>query len=363
MSRAWPSLDAVPTSLWVGGVAAGTVVLFLFAVQLLGAATEAAEPTLRGLLTRLVVDGSSALGLSWLASYVLANGSVVAALALSLFDAGLLTAESLFLMVFGSRLGGAAIVLFIGALDYFQKDRYSLQEAVSMGVLTFLLTHSIYVPALAVGYFAFPSLAGPALEVTGEWTVALRPLAVFDPVVGAVTAVLGPLPTFGLAVALLFGSLRLFDRVLENVDTSALRDHVFSRFRRTWLSFAFGVLITTVTTSVAFSLGVIVPLYNRGYVERDELIPYVLGSNLGTLFDTLVVAVVLETAVGTATVLLVLGIATLVTLVALVFHRQYARAISAVDDRVLADRRVFAAFLVALAATPVLLLAVPLVLA
>jgi sodium-dependent phosphate cotransporter len=114
------------------------------------------------------------------------------------------------------------------------------------------------------------------------------------------------------------------------------------------------------TTSVAFSLGVIVPLYNRGYVEREELIPYVLGANIGTLIDTLVVAVVLESAVGTAVVLELLAIATLLTLGALLVHDTYSRVIVAIDERLLEDRRVFLAFVLFLLVVPLALLLVPL---
>lgn len=72
-----------------------SVLAFLFAVRLLGSATDALTPLLRSVLARVVVGEWSALGLSWLATYVLANGSLVAALSLSLFAADLLSAPQL----------------------------------------------------------------------------------------------------------------------------------------------------------------------------------------------------------------------------------------------------------------------------
>lgn len=61
--------------------------------------------------------------MSWLVTYALTNGSVVAALALSLFQAGLVSLSEAFLMVAGSRLGGAAIVVLVGVFEYLQKRR------------------------------------------------------------------------------------------------------------------------------------------------------------------------------------------------------------------------------------------------
>ena len=354
--------DRVPSSVRLVGGAAVTLVLFLFAVQLLGTATDAAAPTLRNVLAVVVAGDSAALGLSWLAAYVLGNGSVVAALSLSLFDSGLVSAPRLYLLVAGSRLGAAAIVVFIGALDFVQKDRYSLQEGVSMGLLTFLVTHTIYLPATVVGYVALPWVVRPVAPGDGVPDIDGGPTLVPE-VCAAVTDTIGALPTFLLAVAMLFGSLQLFDRLLGSVETPALRDSVFRHFKRRWLSFAIGLGITTLTTSVAFSLGVIVPLYNREYIEREELVPYVLGANIGTLFDALVVALLLPTAVGATAVLLLLGLSTLVTLVALVGHDRYVAAIERVDDRLVEDRTAFVAFAVLLVVVPVALILAPLVVA
>jgi len=350
--------DRFSTASLVPVGALAVLVLFLFAVQLLGTATRAAAPTLREVVPALVVGDAGALGVSWLSAYGLGNGSVVAALSLSLFTADLLTPSQLFLMVAGSRAGAAAIVVFIGALDFVQKRRFSLRESVSMGVLTFLVTHSIYLPATVLGYAVLPVLDPTGLS--GIIGLSASPLQLFEPATAAITAAVGPAVAFVLAVTLLFGSLQLFDSVLEHVDTGTLRDRFFSHLRRTHISFLIGLLVTTATTSVAFSLGVIVPLYNRGYVERDELVPYVLGANLGTVFDTLVVAIVLESGAGVAVVLTLLGSATLVTLLALVLHDRYTRGIATVDELLLADRRLFVAFLASLLVVPLALVIGPL---
>jgi sodium-dependent phosphate cotransporter len=340
---------------------ATVLVLFLVAVQLLGAATEAATPALERIFARALVGDAAALGLGWLGSYALGNGSVVAALSLSLFTVGLVSASQLFLLLAGSRLGAAAIVVFVGGLDHVRNERDSLRESVGLGVLTFLLTHSIYLPVTLFGYLALPLLHDPIFVAGADQGLGDRPVAWTAPLTTAVTMRLGPVPSVLLAVALLFGSLHLFDRLLAAVDTTTVRRRVFGHFEHTWRSFALGLVVTGASTSVAFSLGVAVPLYNRGYVDRDELLPYVLGANLGTLFDTLVVALVLDSAVGVALVLLLFGTAGLVTVGALLVRDRYGRLVAAVDDRLLVDRRAFVGFVLSLVLVPLLLVAVPLV--
>ncbi|MFP4591128.1 MAG: sodium:phosphate symporter [Halobacteriales archaeon] len=335
------------------------LVVFLFAVQLLGAATAAAADPLERLFRRHVAGGAPALGASWLATYALMNGSVVAALSVSLFDSAILSSEQLFLMLAGSRLGGAAIVLLIGAIDWAQKAEYDFAEATSLGTLTFLLSHSIYLPATGVGLLLLPHLEGTLGEAVGGVHLPVGGLSVLDPVTDAVVGAVGAVPAFVLAVTLLFVGLSAFDRVLKRVDTAWLRRNLFQRFRQTWTSFALGLIITAVTTSVAFSLGVIVPLYNRRYVTRDEIVPYVLGANIGTFGDTLLIAILLGSARGTAVVSLMVALGTLVTVAALVRFPSYYREIDAIQSRIVADRRVLFAFLSSLVIGPLVLLVVP----
>jgi len=336
-----------------------SLLLFLFAVQLLGASTAAAAAPLERFFRRYVAGSGQALGASWLATYVLTNGSVIAALSVSLFEAGILTTSQLFLMLAGSRLGGAAIVLLIGALDYFQKRRYSFSEATRLGILTFLLSHSIYLPATAIGYPLLPVLQTGFGGVSNRIELSVHPLAAFEPATGAVVDTVGVGLALVVAVLVLFGSLTLFDRVLKRINTEWLRKLFFRRFQHKWTSFGLGVLITGVTTSVAFSLGVVVPLYNRKYIKRQEIVPYVLGANIGTFFDTIVIAVLLESPQGVAIVLSLVALGTVITVGTLVQFSTYFRAVETTQTRLVTDRRYLVGFLVSLIALPIFLVLLP----
>ncbi|TMT87930.1 sodium:phosphate symporter [Haloterrigena sp. H1] len=345
----------------------GTVVLFLFAIQLLGSAVETLSPVLKRLLEQIIVGDRSALGVSWIASYVLANGSVVAALSLTLFRSELIVSSQLFLMVIGSRLGGAAIVLFIGAFDYLNEELESVSESVRLGLLTFLLTYSVYLPVLVIGYVLLPVVESWGVSnpvIAGEIGIADRLVPETDvnvpdlvPVFteGIISAV-GAVVAFLLALGLIFLSMRLFDRTLDGVDKQRLRERYVKRLNDKWTSFTIGLVFTGLTMSVAFSLGVIVPLYNRGHIKRHEIIPYVLGANIGTLVDTLIIAVALNIPVGVVTVALLLVLGFVISVLPLLFYDTYVTTISIVYDRILNNVIYFIIFLLSLAVVPVLLI-------
>jgi sodium-dependent phosphate cotransporter len=329
--------------------------VFLFAIRLLGSATEAAAIPLEQFFRRSVTGHWSTLGLSWLATYAVANGSAVAALSVSLFEAGILTPLQLFLMVAGSRLGSAAIVLLVGGLDYLQEGDSTFGEATSLGLLTFLLTHSIYVPATIAGVFLLPWLRRWLAGVSTWLDLSVQPLSIFAPVIVPLLDAVGPGPALVVALLSLLGSLSLFDHVLDRIDTEWLRDRFFRRLQHKWMAFGLGVLVTGLFTSVAFSLGVVVPLYNRGYVTRREIIPYVLGANIGTLVDTVLVAVLLKSPEGVAVVLSLLLVGAALTVCALLCSEPYFAAVETVQRRLVTDRRALAGFLLALVLVPLLL--------
>src|SRR6056297_1067548 len=136
--------------LWIGAIS--SILLFLFAIQLLGAATEAARPTIARIHDQIVVGAGSALGISWIVTYGLTSGSVVAALAVSLLSSGIVSASGAFMMVVGSRIGAGAIVVIIGGLDYVQEGKIqSMREGMSLGILSFLIALTVYVPTAIIG--------------------------------------------------------------------------------------------------------------------------------------------------------------------------------------------------------------------
>jgi len=273
------------------------------------------SPAVRPILTRQT-GPLSFVGISWLSAYVMLNGSIVAAIALSLYSADLMTVLELFLLVAGSRLGAAGIVLLIGALEYLRASEYSLPEAMRLRTLTFLVNQTIYVPATVIGATAVWFTERGAWERDVAVDVRAGSAGVFEPVTTATIDHFGAAPSALLAVIALVGSFHLIDTLLNGFSVNWLRERVFVYLRHRWLSFGFGFIITAVTTSVAFSMGLIVPVYNRGYIRRAEIVPYTMGASIGTLTDTLLVAVVLESGAGIAIVLLLFGAAAVTTVAA-----------------------------------------------
>jgi sodium-dependent phosphate cotransporter len=244
-------------------------------------------------------------------------------------------------------------VVLVGAIDHLHNPRATVRRSVSMGVLTFLAAIAVFAPAVPVGYAVVNRF--PSSRALGD--VATGGLGLPDPLAPLLDAVVGASGwlAFPIALVLLFAALNGFHRAFDRVDTRALRDRYLAYLNHRWMLFGLGALVTGLTTSVAFSLGVVVPLYNRGTVSRREALPYIMGANVATLSDTLLVAVVLGAPVAVATVTVLVLAATAVTLAALLWFDPFAGAVLGLLERIVEHRAAFAVFAGALIALPLLL--------
>ncbi len=180
---------------------------------------------------------------------------------------------------------------------------------------------------------------------------------VFQPIVDLLSENIFAPILFFLSIMLLLFSLKQFDKAFKGIGKDKMRDD-YIRFLITskWIGFIAGAVLTLVTTSVALSLGIIVPLYNKGYLRREEIIPYILGANVTTMISSIIAAIVLDSLIGMKAVLMLTATITLVTLTALVFYKQYFKLIKTMFDSIVSDKRLLYVFTVSVFLMPLLLI-------
>ncbi|HVL86848.1 MAG TPA: hypothetical protein VM681_02395 [Candidatus Thermoplasmatota archaeon] len=326
--------------------------LFVLAILLLKNGASSIQPFVRGFLQ---VDGPvSALGFGWLLSYVALSGSPVAATAIGLLGGGLLTNIEAFFMIGGSRFGAAMVVLLIGFI--YQLRGHARHTSLMTGVLALMVTITIYLPALALGYFVFSSGALDGIQVGTPPQVADVIDLTFGRVADAALQALGGVPTFLLGLATVAGALSLFDRAVPDFDPRSGRvPRMAGRIYRPSVMFAFGMAVTALTLSVSVSISLLVPLSAKGYVRRENLIPYIMGANITTFIDTLLAAIV--AGAGFTVVLAEMAAVFVVSLVVIgLFYTPYEERLMSLTNTIVSSTRSLLVFLVVLVLCPLLLL-------
>lgn len=297
--------------------------LFVLAITLMKSGAQGITPLLSSLFK--VSSAVNSLGFGWLFAYMIMSGSPVAAAALTFFDAGIISDLGAFMMITGSRLGASLIVILIGFI-YVLRGR-NRETSLSMGILSFTVTASSYFPGLLLGIFL---LRIGFLDHTHLGTGALLN-SVFDKIVEPVSdQIVGILPNwmvFLSGILIIILSFNFFDKCLSQMTLKGSQLGWVSRLvYRPGIMFALGAFITLISMSVSISLSLLVPLSQRGFVRRENIIPYIMGANITTFIDTLLASMLLENQSAICIVLVEMVSITIISMIILVvFYSQYQK--------------------------------------
>jgi hypothetical protein len=343
---AW--LTAATTSAY----SAAGLFLFILALQLLKSGAGGLKPVLKA----VSADGvPNLLGFGWLGAYSVMSGSPVAAISLSLFSGGTISDIEAFAMINGSRLGASFIVLFVGFLQWVWHRKSA--DGLFIGVVALLTAFTLWLPSLPAGILVLKSgwLDGIEPGTPGSLTSFID--TVYDPIVDEAVDLLPNILVFGGGIAILLTAFAVFDRALPNLEQPSLKvERIKEWLHHPLAMFLLGAAITAMTLSVSISLTLLIPLSLKGYVRRDNIIPYVMGANITTWVDTMVAALLLQSPHAFTIVFTQMLVGSVVSLAVLVFaYKPYSRLILATARRVTHTKRGFAVFLGAILLVPLVL--------
>lgn len=328
-----------------------SLLVFTLALYLMKTGARELAPLVTGLFR--VTNPMGALGFGWLFAYAMLSGSPVAAAALAFLDAGALNPPSTFGMITGSRIGASLIVLLFGFMYVLRGHERT--SSLTMGLLSLTITGSSYIVALPLGLFLLGSGAFNALvPETGA-----TPEGFLDRLVAPMVNLAVRLaPTWGvflIGLGLVILSFNLFDKALPEITLD--RDSVFGGVARLpyrpIVIFLLGLAMTSLTMSVSVSLSILVPLSARGYVRRENAIPYIMGCNVSTFVDTLLASILIKNPMAFTVVLMQMLSMVIVSVVVLLFLiRPYARITLAFVDRLLERQHLLVGFLLIIFLVP-----------
>ncbi|MFZ0544369.1 MAG: hypothetical protein WAM60_02960 [Candidatus Promineifilaceae bacterium] len=340
----------------LGKVALFVVSLFLFilAITLMKEGARELAPLVRDRFH--VTNPANSLGFGWLFAYIVMSGSPVAAAALTFFDAGVIDKLGTFTMITGSRLGASFIVLFIGFV-YVLRGR-NRATSLSMGLLSLVVTGSTYLVGLGVGLLLLGSGRLDVVQLHSGALLTSITDFVFDPITAFFLSFLPRWTLFLVGFVIILVSFNLFDKCLPQMSLKESQVGRMSRLvYQPWVMFLLGASITLISMSVSVSLSILVPLSQRGFVRRENVIPYIMGANITTFVDTLLAAVLLNNPNAFTIVLTEMLSITIVSVIILIFfYRRYQSAMLDLVQSLTENNRNLAFFMVIILVVPIILL-------
>jgi len=328
--------------------------LFILALTLMKDGARGLAPLVRDSFR--VTNPANSLGFGWLFAYLVMSGSPVAAAALTFFDAGVITQLETFTMITGSRMGASFIVLFIGFI-YVVRGR-NRATSLSMGLTSLTVTWTTYLAGLVIGVTILQTGALDNVQMQSGAMLNSVIDRIFDPIAAVLASFLPGWGLFVVGMGIILLSFNLFDRCLPEM---AIKDSQVGRVSRLvyrpWVMFLLGAGVTMISMSVSVSLGILVPLSNRGFIRRENVIPYIMGANITTFVDTLLAAVLLNNPQAFTIVLTeMISIAIVSLIILALFYRSFERNSLRLVAAITANGRNLALFMAVLFIVPLVLL-------
>ena len=299
------------------------LLLFVGALQIMK--TGAANLSVLNDQGFLVRNAAATFGLGWLGALIVLSGSPVAASALTLVAAGSITEFQGFTMLTGSRIGAAFVVLLVAVIYALRGGEGKRMAPVSTAVMALSATALIYAPGALLG--------GALLDWDPFRRTNLRFPTQFtdlvDLVYGGLLDLIETWPAlilFGGGLAVLLIAFKLIDTVVPDLDDRSIESTRLSWLTKKWPMFALGCLVALIAMSVSVALTVLVPLVAKGYVKREDILPYIIGANITTLGDTLLAAFLLQSPAAVRIVLAGILGTTVVSLLLLAFFYPQIRS-------------------------------------
>ena len=330
--------------------------LFILAIILMKEGSRGLAPLLQHQFA--LNNAANSLGFGWLFAYVIMSGSPVAAAALTFYDAGVVSELGAFAMIIGSRLGASFIVLLIGFIYVLRgRDR---STSLGMGLLSLTVTGSTYLFAFIIGALILQTGMLDQIQFGSGMLLSSIIDLIFEPIVQILVAFLPGWSLFLVGLGIIIVSFNLFDRCLPQMTIKESQVGRMSRLvYRPWVMFALGAAITLMSMSVSVSLSILVPLSARGFIRRENVVPYIMGANITTFIDTLLAAVLLGTPLAFTIILAGMTSITIVSVIILatIYHR-YERATLNFVNWVTVSNRNLAIFMMVIFAVPIILMLV-----
>jgi len=331
-----------------------SLVLFILAITLMKEGAHDLSPLVTNLFH--VSNPMNSLGFGWLFAYIVMSGSPVAAAALTFLDAGIIDQFSTFMMITGSRLGASFIVLFIGFIYVLQGRNRT--TSLSMGLLSLIVTGTIHIAGIVFGVILINNGMFNATNFHFSAVISSITSLIFDPIIFYLGSLFPLWFLFIIGFLIILLSFSLFDKALPQMT---LKESHLGRTSRLvykpWVMFLLGAGITMISMSVSVSLSILVPLSQRGFIRRENVIPYILGANVTTFIDTLIAAAMIENQLAFSVVLIEIISITIISLIILtLFFHPYQNAILNIVNKISENNRNLTLFMLGILIIPILFL-------
>lgn len=310
----------------------------------------------------IIQDTTSGVFAGWIATALLHSSGAFDSIVVAFTSSGAMPLSLAVATIIGAEMGTSVTPFLVSVISRIRKEtRLTASFTVTMShVLYNMFTLLIFYPIEQFfGTFTNIALQGSSIFVRATWLRAIPDLLEVitpwvDPMLEFVPAWTGLLLGGGMLVAALWGIEKYMTEIFSLPTSWNLIRATFTKPLRAFVAgFVFTVLVPSTTVMVSL----LVPLAGSGVILADYyVLPYILGANIGTVFDVMIAALATGDPISLGVWLVHLSINALGALIFFPLLRPFSRLVRWTAERIAESPRLTLMIAVVIHVLPILIL-------
>ena len=269
---------------------------FVSAIVLIKSSATIMGEVLAERIVLLISDTTSAVFAGWISTALLHSSGAFDSIVVAFTSSGVLPISLAVATVIGAEMGTTVTPFLISILERMkgQGESEAAFNVTMSHVLYNLFTLAMFYPVeLFFGVFTKIAWRGSSIFVRASWLNAVPDLLDLatpwvDPLLGVVPPWAG-MVLGGLSLVIALGAVERYMTAIFSMPRSW--NLIRMTFSRPLRAFVAGFLFTVMVPSTTVMVSLLVPLASSGVIRAEYyILPYILGANVGTVFDVMIAA-------------------------------------------------------------------------
>ncbi|MDP2901223.1 MAG: Na/Pi symporter [Candidatus Bathyarchaeota archaeon] len=327
---------------------AGSIVALYFFISAIMLIKESAGMMAEFLAEKIVLvirDTTSGVFAGWLGTALLHSSGAFDSIVVAFVSSGAMPLALAVSTIIGAELGTTVTPFLISVLNQVRGRKH--QDAAFNVTLTHVLynlfTLAIFYPAeLFFGTFTWIALQGSNIFVKAPWLNAIPDvLDVITPWVPVVLEYIPPWTGLIAGAVMLVLALAGVERYMTEIfNMPRSWNLIRATFQKPLRAFVAGFIFTLLIPSTTVMVSLLVPLATSGVLGAEfYILPYILGANIGTVFDVMIAAMTTGDPIAMGVWLVHLSVNVLGAIIFLALMKPFSRLVKATADSVAASPR------------------------
>lgn len=301
----------------------------------------------------------------WFGTALLQSSGAFDSIIVAFVSVGVMPVSIAVATIIGAEVGTTVTTQLVAVVGYFRQERKRFRTSFSVAMLHYWYNFCTLAIFFSFEYFfhTFTNIAEVGSSFFSKIPALMEIPSIFSLITPWVEFVLEYIPAwlgFIVGCGLLLLSLKNCEKYLSATFAGELSGSLIrSTFGSTARAFLAGLAFTILVPSTSVMISMLIPLVTTGVIDKENyILPYILGANIGTVFDVMLAALATGNPAAIGVWLVHLTINVLGALIFLPLARPFSSSVSRVNEFLTFSRKRTTIFLVISNAVPAILLIV-----